>query len=158
MKIKCLAYLLLLIITPAFLLTSCDGDDVDYTKNVEGHWVYAETKADVYVTDSTLTKEVKEYIENRHKSIKVSYEFKNDRTYYFYQNYEEPLKGIYKIVDKDYYMIDDMRGIKTVTREDANIYIVSDMRKEIVKELGIDSNKLVKAIATDTFERGLFSE
>lgn len=158
MKMKHLTYLLLSVITLGFLLTSCDGDDSAYSQSIEGHWVYLGTKADVHVTDTTIKKMVDDYISNRNKEYKVSYEFKNDRTYYYYQNYDDPMKGIFKPIDKDYFIMDDLRGMKTVAREDTIIYVVSDLRKEIARELDIDEYKLVKAMATDTFRRGLFSE
>lgn len=158
MKMKCLTYLLLSVITLGFLFTSCDGDDSAYSQNIEGHWIYLGTKTDVHVTDTTIRKMVDDYILNRGKENKISYEFKNDRTYYFYQNNDDPMKGIFKPIDMDYFIMDDIRGMKTVAREDTIIYVVSDLRKEIARELNIDEYKLVKAMATDTFKRGLFSE
>jgi len=158
MKIKRLTYLLLSVITLGFLLTSCDGDDSSYNQSIEGHWVYTGTKADVHATDTTIQKMVEDYIENRNKDCKVSYEFKNDKTYYYYQNYTDPLKGLFKPIDKDYFIMDDLRGIKTVAREDTVIYVVFDMKEEIARELDIDEYKLVKVIATDTFKRGLFTD
>lgn len=158
MKVRCLTYLLLSVMTLGFLFTSCDGDDGAYTQSIEGHWVYSGTKADIYVTDTTVRKAVEEYILNRNREYKVSYEFKNDKTYYYYQNFEDPLKGIFKLIDKDYFIMDDSQGMKTVAREDTIIYVVSDLREEIARELQIDENKLVKALATDTFKRGLFAD
>ncbi|WP_029904208.1 hypothetical protein [Prevotella sp. 10(H)] len=156
MKGKYRYFFLILVIALGFLIQSCDREDSSYTKNVEGHWIHAGTKAEVYVTEPSLKQPIEDYIKNRYKENNVSYEFKNDRTYYFYQNYSEPLKGIYKTIDKSYYQIDDLRGEKSVVREDSSLYVVSDVREEVAKELKLDKNKILKANAMDIFERGLF--
>lgn len=158
MRMNCLTYLLLSVITLGVLFASCDGEDNAYSQDIEGHWVYIGTKADVHVTDTAIKKMVDDYILNRDKEYKMSYEFKNDRTYYYYLNNNDPMKGIFKPIDRDYFIMDDLRGMKTVAREDTIIYVVSDLRKEIARELDIEEYKLVKAMATDTFKRGLFSE
>jgi hypothetical protein len=157
MKDKYRAYILISILTLGFLLPSCDREDRVYAKNIEGHWIYTETKAEVYVTDLSLKKTIEDYINNRYKAYKVSYEFKNDKTYYYYKNYTEPLKGIYKIIDKNYFTMDDLQGVKTLSCKDSVIYIVSDIKDEVAQELKIDKNKILKAHTMDTFERGLFA-
>lgn len=157
MKGKYLAYILISILTLGFLLSSCDREDNAYTKSIEGHWVYTETKAEVYVTEPSLKKTIEDYINDRNKTYKVSYEFKNDKTYYYYKNYAEPLKGIYKTIDKNYFKMDDLQGLKTLSYKDSIIYIVSDIKDEVARELKIDKNKILKANTMDIFERGLFS-
>lgn len=156
---KYLILFCVLLTTLGFLFISCDGDENVYVKDIEGHWIYVETKADVYVSnsDDTLKAAIEEYIENRYNPSKVSYEFKNDKTYYYYQNYAEPIKGIYKIEDKKYFKIDDSRGEKTALNENGSVYVISDLKSEVAEELGIDANKIVKATATDVFEKGLFT-
>ncbi|MDR1881729.1 MAG: hypothetical protein LBR26_02980 [Prevotella sp.] len=152
-----MAYILISMVTLGFLLSSCDREDSAYAKNIEGHWVYMETKAGVYVTDFSLKKVIEDYINNRYKTCKVSYEFKNDMTYYHYKNYAEPLKGIYKTMDKYYFIMDDIQGEKTLACRDSIICIVSDIKDEVARELKIDKDKILKASATDIFERGLSS-
>lgn len=157
MKGKYLAYILIPAFILGFLLSSCDREDNTYVKNIEGHWVYKNTKAEVYVTDPSLKKTVEDYINNRYKAYNVSYEFKNDKTYYYYINYAVPLKGIYKTIDKNYFKMDDSKGVKTLSCEDSTIYILSDLKEEVAQELKIDKSKILKANTMDTFERGLFS-
>ncbi|MBK5722212.1 hypothetical protein JGH11_15155 [Dysgonomonas sp. Marseille-P4677] len=148
---------LIVLLTFTFLLSSCSSDDGISTKSIEGHWIYVDTKAEVYMTDPSLQVIVKDYIENRYRSYQVSYEFKNDKTYYYYLNYAEPIKGIYKMIDKDFSKMDDQRGVRNVVRESNSIFVISDMKEEVVRELNIDENKIIKATATDSFERGLHS-
>jgi hypothetical protein len=155
---KYILYILITIITLGASLVSCDSDDSTYTKSVEGHWIYMDTKMEILVSDSTMKQTIEDYIANRNNIYKVSYEFKNDKTYYYYQNYAEPLKGVYKIIDADWFMMDDSRGIRTVVREDSTIYVVSDLKEEIVRNLDLDPDKIVKVSVKDVFERGLFSE
>ncbi|GAB6121043.1 hypothetical protein [Dysgonomonas termitidis] len=157
MKGKYREYILISILTLGVLLSSCDREESAYAKSIEGHWIYTETKAEVYVTDPSLKKTIEDYINNRYKAYKVSYEFKNDKTYYYYKNYAEPLKGIYKTIDKNYFTMDDKQGIKTLSCKDSVIYIVSDIKDEVVQELKIDKNKILKANTMDIFERGLFT-
>ena len=158
MKTKCLTYLLLLVGALGFSLTSCDGDDSSYSQSIEGHWVYSQTKADIHVTDTSIVAIVEDYVANRNKKYNVSYEFKNDKTYHYYRTYDDPMKGVFKPIDKNYFIMDDLHGMKTVACEDTIIYVVSDLRKEIARELNIEEYKLVKVLVTDTFRRGLFSE
>ncbi|WP_108821726.1 hypothetical protein [Dysgonomonas sp. Marseille-P4361] len=158
MKIRCLTYLLLLVMTLGLLFTSCDGDDGSSVQNIEGHWVYSGTKADVYAIDSVDQARIENYIQNRTSDLKLSYEFKNDKTYYYYQSLEEPMKGIVKPIDKEYFIMDDAKGKKTLAAQDSLIYVVSDLKEEIVRELEIDERRLVKALAVDTFTRGLYVE
>lgn len=148
---------LLVLLSLVFTLSSCGSDDGISTKSIEGHWIYERTKAEVYVTDPSLQIVIKEYIEKRNEAYQVSYEFKNDRTYYYYQNYTEPIKGIYKMMDKDYSKMDDQRGVKSVVRESNSIFVISDMKEEVARELNIDESKIIKATATDYFQRGLYS-
>ncbi len=151
-------YLSVLILIFGFLLSSCDGEEMASTKNIEGHWIYAETKPDVYATDSSIKKKIEEYIENKNAAHKISYEFKNDKTYYCYQNNDEPIKGIFKVIDKNYFTIDNQeeKEVKNIITKDSIIYITYDIKKEIAKELNIDERKIIKANATEIFKRGLF--
>lgn len=155
---KYLIYILLPLAVFVLTFTSCDKDDSSYTKGVEGHWVHISTKAEVFVNDPAIRQKVEDYIVNRNTQYVVSYEFKNDKTYYYYQDYSDPIKGIYKVMDKNMFSMDDSRGVRTVVKEDSMIYIVTDMKSEIAKELNIDESVLVKVNAIDTFERGLFTE
>lgn len=140
-----------------FLLSSCSNDDTISTKSIEGHWIYVGTKAEVYVTDPSLQAIVKDYIEKRNKTYQVSYEFKNDKTYYYYRNYAEPIKGVYKMLDENCSKMDDQRGLKTVIRESDSIFVITDMKEEVVKELNIDESKIIKVTAKDSFNRGLYT-
>lgn len=156
MKKKYRKYLFVLL-SLIFILSSCSGEDSMSTKTIEGHWLYEKTKAEVYVTDPSLQIIIEEYIEKRNETYQVSYEFKNDKTYYFYQNYAEPIKGIYKMIDKDYSKMEDQQGAKTVVIESNSIFIISDLKEEVAQELNIDESKIIKATATDYFQRGLHS-
>ncbi|MDU1891619.1 MAG: hypothetical protein E6767_13105 [Dysgonomonas sp.] len=158
MKWNSLTYYISSLFILGFLLVSCDGDDSSFVRNVEGHWVYMGTTADVYTTDPDLAEAVEDYIITRNDAYNISYEFKNDLSYYYYQNFSEPLKGKYKLIDKVSLILDDSRGKKLLTCEDSLIYLVTDMRLEVARELGVDEDKIVKAKATDVFERGLFSD
>lgn len=158
MKIKCLTYLLSLVVIFGLFFVSCDSDGGSDIQEIEGHWVYLGTKADVYVIDAALQRKVEEYIQKKNEADKLSYEFKNDRTYYFYQNLAIPMKGIVKNLGEDSYLIDDARGLRTLSYGDSVIYVVSDLKEEIVRELQIDERMLVKALAVDTFRRGLFED
>lgn len=157
MKGKYRTYFYLITIIFGFLLLSCDREDNISVKNIEGHWVYAETKAEVYVTDLSLKKSIEDYIGDRHKAYRVSYEFKNDKTYYYYQNFAEPHKGIYKIIDKNYFEMDDVQGEKTAVREDSLIYVISDLKEDVIRNLKIDRSKILEAKAIDVFKRGLIN-
>lgn len=156
MNMKYVIYLLISIAT-CWLLVSCDGDEGSFAKSFEGYWVFTERQVEIKVTDSNLEEKIQEYISNRADSIQSSYEFKNDKTYYYYLNHSDPVKGIYKILDNNYMMIDDARGIKTVACEDSLIFVISDLKNEVVRELNLDKSKVIKVNITSTFERGLFS-
>lgn len=152
---KFLRYILVPIITLGLLFTSCDKEDNSSMKNVQGHWVYSTSKTEIFVTDPSLKTTIEDYITKRLDKNKMSYEFNSDKTYYYYQNYEEPLKGIYKSIDKNTFILDDTRGLRSVMRDDSMIYVVSDLKSEIVKELNIDERKIIKINIIDAFERGL---
>ncbi|NDV79344.1 hypothetical protein [Dysgonomonas sp. 511] len=158
MKSVITTYILLpFIMVAAWLFTSCDSlsDDNSALKGIEGHWIYTSTKAEVQVADPSVRQKIIDYIENRYKGYHVSYELKNDKTYYYYINYAEPLKGIYQMTGKNLYSLDDIRGMKTVVRENSYIHIVSDLKEDIASILDIDENTIQKANAVDSFERGL---
>lgn len=157
MKTRILYYISALFILFAFVLSSCEGDDSANTKDLEGHWIYQQTKAEVYADEPELQEAVRNYIETNSKSYIRSYDFKNDRTYYYYRNYAEPIKGTYKVLDKNYFQMDDYNGIKTVISEPNSIYIISDVRDEICKALNLDEDRIIKVIVTDVYERGLHS-
>jgi len=114
-----------------------------------------ETKIDVSVADPVLKKKVDEYIKENVESSQASYEFKNDRTYYFYLNYADPLKGKFKMLDKNYATLDDSRGLKKLICEDSLMYVQYDLRSEIASELNISMDKIMEATITEVFERGL---
>lgn len=158
MKWNTLKYFLIPLLIFVLSLTSCDGEDSSFVRDVEGHWLYMETTADVYVTNPDLREAVEDYIITRNDAYNISYEFKNDKSYYYYRNFAEPLKGKYNLIDKSTLILDDPRGKKLLTYEDSLIYLVSDLREEISRELEIDENVIVKANATDIFERGLFTD
>lgn len=134
---------------------SCDKDDSAYIRDVQGHWVYLSTKTEILVTDPVLKQNIETYITNKYKEGNISYEFNTDKTFQYYRSYEEPLKGIYKLIDKNTFMLDDSRGIRSVLKDDSVIYVISDLKSEIAKELNIDESKIIKVSTVDTFERGL---
>jgi hypothetical protein len=136
-------------------MPSCDGDENLSSGSIEGHWIYMETKVDVFVVDPVLRKTVDEYIKQNVKSSQASYEFKNDRTYYFYLDYADPLKGKFKMLDKNYATLDDSRGLKKLICEDSLIYVQYDLRSKIAAELNISLDKIMEATVTEVFERGL---
>lgn len=154
-KAKFLTYIFVSILSLGFLMLSCDGDDSLSTRNVEGHWIYMETKIDVSVPDPVLKKKVDEYIQKHVVPSHTSYEFKNDKTYYYYTDHSDPLKGKFKMLDKNYATLDDSRGLKRLITEDSLIYVQYDLRSEIAQELNIDKDKIVEATITESFERGL---
>lgn len=158
MKTRNLTYLLFFIITLGGMFTSCDGYEGADTKAVEGYWIYSGTKADVFAVDSAVQRKVEEYVKNRNSELKISYEFNNDRTYYYYKSLEAPSKGIFKSLDEEYFLMDGPEGMKTLSSNDSVLYIMSDIKEEIVRELDVDSRILVKAFAIDTFSRGLSVE
>lgn len=145
----------LLVITLGLLMTSCDGDDNASVKNIEGHWLYTETKINISVSDPALKKAAEEYVSKILAKTQISYEFKNDRTYYCHRDNTDPLKGKFKMLDKNYYQLDDIRGEKKVVREDGKIYIISDLRSEIANELSVTQDVIIEATITEVFERGL---
>ncbi|MBB4036119.1 hypothetical protein GGR21_002020 [Dysgonomonas hofstadii] len=152
---KFLTYILVPIIALGLLFASCEKEDNSSMKNVQGHWVYSSTKAEIFVTDPSLKVIIENYIAKKLDENTMSYEFNNDKTYYYYQNYEEPLKGIYKSLDKNTFILDDSRGLRSVMKDDSMIYVVSDLKSEIVEKLNIDERKIIKVSTVDTFERGL---
>ncbi|WP_255495291.1 hypothetical protein [Dysgonomonas sp. 521] len=109
------------------------------------------------MADPILKKKVDEYIQQNVKPSHTSYEFKNDRTYYYYWDYEDPLKGKFKMLDKNYATLDDSRGLKKVICEDTLIYVQYDLRSVISRELNISEDKIMEATITEVFERGLQS-
>jgi len=149
---------ILIILALSFFLISCEKEDASLIKSVEGHWVYTTTKAEIIVTDPALKEKIQTYIDSQDKELKISYEFNNDKTFHFYQSYKEPLKGIYKMTSKDTFVLDDSRGLRSVIKEDSLIYIIADLKEEIIKELKIDQDKVIKIQVVDTFERGLSTE
>lgn len=155
MKIKSLTYLLLLVAASGLLFVSCDRDEGLNVQDIEGYWEYSGTKADVYLVDPVEQEKVEKYVRNRNVENAQSYEFKNDRTYYYYLNNAYPLKGIVKSLDEGQYLMDDERGVKVLSSEDTAIYVVSDLKEEVVRELQIDERKVIRALAVDTFRRSL---
>lgn len=136
---------------------SCDGDENSPTSTIEGHWIYTDTKIDISLTDHNpeLKAKVEEYIKQNVTSEHTSYEFKNDKTYYYYLNFADPLKGKYKMQDKNFATLDDSRGLKKVICEDPLIYVQSDLKSQIAKDLKISENKIIEATITEVFEKGL---
>ena len=57
--------------------------------------------------------------------------------------------------DKDYATLDDSRGLKKVICEDPLIYVQSDLKSQIAKDLKISENKIIEATITEVFEKGL---
>jgi len=157
MGIKYLTYIFISIVTIGLLMTSCDSDDSTSIKNIEGHWLYIENKIDISVSDPDLKKGVEKYIADTLENTQISYEFKNDRTYYCHRDDADPVKGKFKMLDKNYYQIDDIRGEKKIVREDSKIYILTDFKKEIARQMNIPEDKIIEATVTEVFERGLSS-
>jgi hypothetical protein len=153
-KARFLTYILVSIFSLG-LFSSCDGDENLSSGSIEGHWLYMESKIDVSVADPVLKKKVDEYIQQNVNPSHTSYEFKNDRTYYYYLDYADPLKGKFKMLDKNYATLDDSRGLRKVICEDTLIYVQYDLRSEISRELNISEDKIMEATITEVFERGL---
>lgn len=136
--------------------TACDKEDNNVsTRNIEGHWVHLRTSADVAVTDLMIKKKIEDHIINHNGAYKISYEFKNDKTFYFYINFAEPVKGVYKMQDKNNFELEDVKGIKTGVYNDGVLYVATDIKKDIAKELEIEEAKIIKAIAINVYQRGL---
>ncbi|MDR0824028.1 MAG: hypothetical protein LBN74_02970 [Prevotella sp.] len=152
---KFLTYIFISAISLAFLMLSCDGDESLSSRSVEGHWLYMDTKIEVSVSDPILKKRVDEYIRKNIKSPRASYEFKNDRTYYYYLDNEDPLKGKFKMLDKNYATLDDSRGLRKLITEDSLIYVLHDLKSEIARDLNINEDKIIEATLTEIYERGL---
>ncbi|MDR1091088.1 MAG: hypothetical protein LBL79_08445 [Prevotella sp.] len=155
MKAGYLTYIFISIITFGILMASCENDNNSSVRNVEGHWLYVETKINVSASSAALKKSTEEYIAATLKNAQISYEFKNDKTYYCHRDNTDPLKGKFKMLDKNYYLLDDIRGEKRVVREDNRIIVLSDLRKEIARQLNVAEDAIIEATVTETFERGL---
>ncbi|GAB6009844.1 hypothetical protein [Dysgonomonas reticulitermitis] len=155
MKARYLTYIFISIITFGMLMTSCENDDSSSVKNIEGHWLYEGTKINVSASNAVLKKSAEEYIATTLKNTQISYEFKNDKTYYCHRDSTDPLKGKFKMLDKNYYLLDDIRGEKRVVRENDKIIVLSDFKKEIARQLNVAEDAIIEATVTETFERGL---
>jgi hypothetical protein len=59
------------------------------------------------------------------------------------------------MLDKNYYLLDDIRGEKRIVREDNKIIVLSDFKKEIARQLNVAEDAIIEATVTETFERGL---
>jgi len=152
---KFLKYILVPIILIGLLFISCDKDDNAVIRDVQGHWVYLSTKTEILVTDPLLKQNIESYISNKYKEGNISYEFNTDKTYQYYKSYQDPMKGVYRLIDKNTFILDDSRGVRSVLKDDSVILVISDLKSEIAKELNIDESKIIKVTAVDTFERGL---
>lgn len=151
-----LTYILLLTVIWGIFFASCDRkDDSVHIENLEGHWLYVDTQIDIVLSDTSLIRDVRSYIAKNYMIRKASYEFKSNRTYYMYLNHSEPLRGNYEIVNKKYFVLDDIRGFHRVVHADSLIYVLTDMRRDIAKGLNIDENRILKADFMEIFERGL---
>lgn len=155
MKPKVLFRFITAIFILSLLFISCDRDDNVQEKKIEGHWLYSNTETEVAVTNPSIEKTIADYISNYNKDYQISYEFKNDKTYYYYINYAAPLKGIYKPTTKESFILDDTRGIKNMILKDQKLYILNDMKSQIAKDLNIDENQIIKATSIEVYERGL---
>ncbi|MFV0537018.1 MAG: hypothetical protein ACK5M3_06535 [Dysgonomonas sp.] len=155
MRVRYLTYIFISIITFGVLLSSCENDNSSSVKNIEGHWLYAGAKINVSASTPTLKKSAEEYIANSLKNTQISYEFKNDNTYYCHRDNADPLKGKVKMLDKNYFQLDDIRGERTIIRENNKIFVFSDLRKEIAQHLKVAEDAIIEATVTETFEQGL---
>lgn len=155
MKARYLTYIFISIITFGMLMVSCENDDSSSVKNIEGHWLYVGTKINVSASNAALKKSAEEYIATTLKNTQISYEFKNDKTYYCHRDNTDPLKGKFKMLDKNYYLLDDIRGEKRIVRENDKIIVLSDFKKEIARQLNVAEDAIIEATVTETFERGL---
>lgn len=142
-----------------FFMNSCDRDSKEtnaHSKNMEGYWLYVDTKVDIVLSDTFLIKDVRNYISRNYSIQRASYEFKNNKTFYLYQNYsEEPLRGNYERVDKEYFVLDDARGFHRVVYMDSLIYVMTNLKRDIAQGLNVDENRIVKADLMEIFKRGL---
>lgn len=155
MKAGHLTYILISIISLGLLMSSCENDNSSSARSIEGHWLYAEAKINVSASTPDLKKSAEEYIVKLLENTQISYEFKNDKTYYCHRDNTDPLKGKFKMLDKNYYQLDDIRGEKTVVRENNNIFVFSDLRKEIAQHLNVAEDAIIEATVTEIFEQGL---
>ncbi|MDR1706620.1 hypothetical protein [Dysgonomonas sp.] len=155
MRVRHLTYIFISIITFGVLMSSCENDISSSVKSIEGHWLYAGTKINVSASTPTLKKSAEEYIAKILENTQISYEFKNDKTYYCHRDNADPLKGKFKMLDKNYYQLDDIRGEKTIIRENDKIFVFSDLRKEIAQHLKVAEDAIIEATVTEIFEQGL---
>lgn len=155
MRVRYLTYIFISVITLGFLMASCESDDSSSVKNIEGHWLYVETRINVSASSPALKESAEEYIAETLKNPQISYEFKNDKTYYCHRDNTEPLKGKFKMLDKNYYQLDDIRGEKTVIRDDDKILVLSDLKKEVAHQLNVAEDAIIEATVTESFELGL---
>lgn len=155
MKARYLTYIFISIVTFGILMSSCENDNSSSAKSLEGHWLYAEAKINVSASTPDLKKSAEEYIATLLENSQISYEFKNDKTYYCYRENTDPLKGKFKMLDKNYYQLDDIRGERTVIRENNKIFVLSNLRKEIAQHLNVAEDAIIEATVTETFEEGL---
>lgn len=150
-KILIGVYFLILI----FILPSCENEDSSHIKDIEGHWLNVETRINIEVNDPKQKALIEEFVNKSLTKEQISYEFKNDRTYYYRCNNTDPVKGKVKTIDKNYYQLEDIRGDMKVIRENDEIYVISDIKKDIIKELNISSSNLIKVEIIEVFEKGL---
>lgn len=148
-----LTYIYLFIL--AFSLTSCENEDNSHIKDIEGHWLHAKTQINIEVLDikkkDSIENHIKELIDNK----QISYEFKNDKTYYYHSENTDPIKGKVTTLDKNYFQIEDIRGNMKVLRGENEIYVLSDIKREIIKQLEIPENEVLKVEITEIFKKGL---
>lgn len=138
-----------------FILASCDRDGASDTRNIEGYWLYVDTNVDVILSDTSLVNSVRDYISKNYTIQRASYEFKSNKAYYLYQNYSEPLRGNFEVIDKNYFMLDDAKGYRRVVYADSLIYVMTNMKGDIANGLGISEERILKADLREVFKRGL---
>lgn len=155
MKAGYLTYIFISIISLGFMMSSCENDNGSSVKGIEGHWLYAEARINVSASTPDLKKSAEEYIAQLMENSQISYEFKNDKTYYCHRDNTDALKGKYEMLDKNYYQLDDIRGKKNIIRENDKIFVFSDLRKEIAQHLNVAEDAIIEATVIETFEEGL---
>jgi copper chaperone CopZ len=60
MKAGYLTYIFISITTFGMLMASCENDDSNSVKNIEGHWLYVGTKINVSASSGDLKKSAEE--------------------------------------------------------------------------------------------------
>ncbi len=133
-------------------LASCSDDD-NYSPVKEGYsWELKKIKStSVETSDDDVLSLVSEYVDNYRTvsgSVFYSYRFLNDNSYQFYVNYALPVEGKYT-TDGNNIKFEDATMTGVVGKD--VIYITTDLRERAAKALGIDVDKITKAVIEEEY-------